>query len=179
MGHLGISLTGPWDAPETLMVPYRTQSQIYPSVHASKVVIIPPSFQAISMQVSTIVTHPLRAGRQCPHTKGAFPGHDPATQPIAFPPALRQEALQLAPICRELRIPIPPLERHRRRNQCTLANLSHDCATRYRADGIRQRLTPQAGFLISQSSQLGCGLVSFLPGVQWWGACQPHTVYNP
>ena len=89
-----------------------------------------------------------------PPYKGPPPGYGPATQPKVFPPALRQETRQPAPPR-----PAPNPEsrfrhrkHHRRHNQRTPAQLAPDCATRHRAGGIRHQRTPQAGFLISQSS---------------------------
>ena len=69
------------------------------------------------------------------------------------------------PVRREPRFPILPPETPRRRNQREPAKLAPDYATRHPAGGIRhrhrahlarrQRRTPQAGFLISQSSLRG------------------------
>ena len=46
------------------------------------------------------------------------------------------------------------LKCHSRRRQRTPAQLAPDCTTRHPAGGIRHGRTPQAGFLISQSSLL-------------------------
>ena len=50
-------------------------------------------------------------------------------------------------------------KRYHRRNRRRYAQLAPGCATGHSAGRIRRRRTPQAGFLISQSSQLGAPLV--------------------
>ena len=102
------------------------------------------------------------------------PSRRPAAEPKAFPRSLRQDTLQLAPVCREPRIPIPPaqaLAPPQSAETCpTRAALRNATPSRWnpilrRAQlARRQRQMTQAGFLISQSSllmtSLGVGALS-------------------